>query len=171
MFYYYLYNACSKDKNKENKFFKVDEIDKLNKGFVSESFSGRLENLSEIMKKLRVQEQTINSKKCFGDSLEEALKKAYSDIRTWCELIVEEGFLKSVIRRYEPNIMFTKVKSIKGDFVEELNTVSELFEKACRWMAGHSQPTETQHNRATKEAFNEDIGYIHRMYDLYKEKK
>lgn len=168
MFYYYLCNACAKDKNKENKFFKVDEIDKLNKGFVSESFSGRLENLSEIMKKLKVQEQTINSKKCFGDALEEALKKAYSDIRTWCELIVEEGFFKSVIRRYEPNIMFTKVKSIKGDFVEELATVSELFEKACRWMAGHSQPTETQHNRATKEAFNEDISYIHQIYELYK---
>ncbi|MGG0889450.1 AAA family ATPase [Cytobacillus horneckiae] len=168
MFYYYLCNACSKDKNKGNKFFKVDEIDKLNKGFVSESFSGRLENLNEIMKKLKVQEQTINSKKCFGDALEEALKKAYSDIRTWCELIVEEGFFKSVIRRYEPNIMFTKVNSIKGDFVEELTPVSELFEKACRWMAGHSQPTETQHNRATKEAFNEDISYIHQIYELYK---
>lgn len=168
MFYYYLYNACSKDKNKENKFFKVDEIDKLNKGFVSESFSGRLENLKEIMKKLKVQEQTINSKACFGDALEEALKKGYADIRTWCELMVEEGFFKSVIRRYEPNIMFTKVNSINGDFVEELITVSELFDKACRWMAGHSQPTETQHSRATKEAFNEDMSYIHQLYELYK---
>ncbi|MCP1145268.1 hypothetical protein NKR20_11030 [Lysinibacillus endophyticus] len=114
MFYYYLYNCCRADKNKENKFFKVDEIDKLNKGFISESFSGRLENLNEIMKKLRAQHQNINSKACFGDELEEALKKVYSDIRTWCELIVEEGFFKSIIRRYEPNIMFTKVNSIKG---------------------------------------------------------
>lgn len=169
MFYYYLYNASPKKKNDENnKFFKVDEIDKLNKGFVSETFSGRLENLKEIVSKLKVQEQTINSKACFGDELEEALKKAYADIRTWCELIVEEGFFKSVIRRYEPNIMFTKVNSIKGDFVEELIPVSELFDKACRWMAGHSQPTETQHNRATKEAFNEDMSYIHQLYEKYK---
>jgi energy-coupling factor transporter ATP-binding protein EcfA2 len=169
MFYYYLYNASPKKKNDENnKFFKVDEIDKLNKGLISEAFSGRLENLSEIMKKLKVQEQKINSKSCFGDALEEALKKAYSDIRTWCELIVEEGFFKSVIRRYEPNIMFTKINSIKGDFVEELDAVSELFERACRWMAGHSQPTETQHNRANKEAFNEDMSYIHKLHELYK---
>ncbi|WP_143595328.1 AAA family ATPase, partial [Terribacillus saccharophilus] len=169
MFYYYLYNASPKKKNDENnKFFKVDEIDKLNKGYVSETFSGRLENLKEIMSKLKVQEQTINSKVCFGDTLEEALKKAYADIRTWCELIVEEGFFKSVIRRYEPNIMFTKVNSIKSEFVEELTPVNELFDKACRWMAGHSQPTETQHNRATKEAFNEDMSYIHHLYEQYK---
>ncbi|MGG3662348.1 AAA family ATPase [Bacillus gobiensis] len=168
MFYYYLYNASAKMKNKENKFFKVDEFDKMNKGIVSESFSGRLENLKEVMKKLTAQEQTINSKACFGDELEEALKKAYADIRTWCELIVEEGFFKSVIRRYEPNIMFTKVKTIKGDFVGELPAVSELFEKSCRWMTGHSQPTETQHIRATKEAFTDDIKYIHRIYDQYK---
>jgi energy-coupling factor transporter ATP-binding protein EcfA2 len=168
MFYYYLYNVSAKMKNKENKFFKVDEFDKLNKGIVSESFSGRLENLKELMGKLTAQEQKINSKACFGDELEEALKKVYSDIRTWCELIVEEGFFKSVIRRYEPNIMFTKVKNIKGDFVSELPTVSELFEKSCRWMAGHSQPIETQHIRATKEVFNEDIEYIHRLYEQYK---
>ncbi|OLN21209.1 hypothetical protein BTO30_16145 [Domibacillus antri] len=168
MFYYYLYNASAKMKNKENKFFKVDEFDKMNKGIVSESFSGRLENLKEVMKKLTTQEQTINSKACFGDELEEALKKAYSDIRTWCELIVEEGFFNSVIRRYEPNIRFTKVKEIKGHFINELTSVSDLFDKSCRWMTGHSQPTETQHIRATKEAFNEDIKYIQRLYDQYK---
>lgn len=168
MFYYYLYNCCKVDKNKDNKFFKVDEIDKLNKGFISESFSGRLENLKEIMGKLRVQEQNINSKGCFGDDLEEALKKAYSDIRTWCELIVEEGFFKSIIRRYEPNIMFTKVNLIKGEFVEELPKVSELFERACRWMAGHSQAVETQLNRATKDSFNEDMNYITDIYNTYK---
>lgn len=167
MFYYYLYNSSDK-KNRENKFFKVDEFDKMNKGIVSESFSGRLENLKEIMGKLKVQEQAINSKACFGDTLEEALKKSYADIRTWCELIVEEGFFKSVIRRYEPNIMFSKTKSIKGEFVEELTSVSDLFEKSCRWMTGHSQPTETQHNRANKEAFNDDMRYIHQLYEQYK---
>lgn len=167
MFYYYLYNSSDK-KNRENKFFKVDEFDNMNKGIVSESFSGRLENLKELMGKLKVQEQTINSKACFGDELEEALKKAYADIRTWCELIVEEGFFKSVIRRYEPNIMFSKTKSIKGEFVEELTSVNDLFDKSCRWMVGHSQPTETQHNRANKEVFNEDMRYIHQLYEQYK---
>jgi energy-coupling factor transporter ATP-binding protein EcfA2 len=168
MFYYYLYNACAKDKNKGNKFFKVDEFDKLNKGIVSESFSGRLETLKEVMGKLKNQAQFINSKSCFGDVLEEVLKKVYSDIRTWCELIVEEGFFNSVIRRHEANIMFTKLREIKGSFVEELDSVSELFDRSCRWMAGHSQSTETQHVRANKEAFNDDIKYINKLYEEYK---
>lgn len=166
-FYYSLYNFSGK-KNKENKFFKVDEFDKMTKGIVSESFSGRLETLKEITRKLKEQGQTINSKSCIGDVLEEALKKAYADIRTWCELIIEEGFFKSVIRRHEPNIMFTKVKSIDGEFVGELSSVNDLFEKSCRWMAGHSQPIETQHNRANREAFNEDMKYILQLYEQYK---
>lgn len=168
MFYYYLYNACKQDKNKENKFFKVDEFDKFNKGIVSESFSGRLETLKEVMGKLKNQAQFINSKSCFGDELEEALKKVYSDIRTWCELIVEEGFFNSVIRRHEANIMFTKLKDINGSFVEELDSVSELFERSCRWMAGHSQSTESQYVRANKEAFNDDMKYIDQLYAQYK---
>ncbi|MEN1969198.1 AAA family ATPase [Lentibacillus sp. N15] len=169
MFYYILYNVSAKKKNSENKFFKVDEIDKLNKGFVSESFSGRLETLKDVMGKLKKQEQTINSKKCFGDVLEETLKKAYSDIRTWCELIVEEGFFNSVIRRHEANIRFTKLNEIKGDFVEELDSVNELFDRSCRWMAGHSQPFETQHVRANKDAFNDDMKYIDQLYEQFKQ--
>ena len=168
MFYYYLYNACAKDKNKENKFFKVDEFDKLNKGIVSETFSGRLETLKEVVGKLKNQAQFINSKSCVGDALEEALKKVYSDIRTWCELIVEEGFFNSVIRRHEANIMFTKLKEVKGSFVDELDSVSELFDRSCRWMAGHSQSAETQHVRANREAFNNDMNYINQLYDQYK---
>jgi energy-coupling factor transporter ATP-binding protein EcfA2 len=168
MFYYYLYNACAKDKNKENKFFKVDEFDKLNKGIVSETFSGRLETLKEVVGKLKNQAQFINSKSCVGDALEEALKKVYSDIRTWCELIVEEGFFNSVIRRHEANIMFTKLKEIKGSFVDELDSVSELFDRSCRWMAGHSQSAETQHVRANREAFNNDMNYINQLFDQYK---
>lgn len=168
MFYYMLYNMSTKPLDKENKFFKIDEIDKMNKGYVSESFSGRMENLKIITKRLREQNDYINSDSCFGDELEESLKKAYSDIRTWCELIVEEGFLKNIIRRHEPNIMFTKVKDINHNFVNELEPVNKLFSKSCRWMSGHSQSIESQNNRATKEAFNEDIQYILRLSDEYK---
>lgn len=168
MFYYYLYNACVKDKNVENKFFKIDAFDNLNKGIVSESFSGKLENLKEVTGKIKNQYQLINSKKILGDELEEALKKVYSDIRTWCELVVEEGFFKSVIRRYEPNIRFTKVKDIKNDFVEDLKKVSDLFEKSCRWMAGHSQPIGTQYNKPTVKDFIEDYHFINEIFDSYK---
>lgn len=168
MFYYNLYNASGKKKNGTDKFFKVDEIDKMNKGFVSESFTGRLENLGEITRKLNAHKETINSRKCFGDQLEGHLKKAYSDIRTWCELIIEEGFLKSIIRRYEPNIMFSSIKNIDGTFINELEAVSNLFDKACRWMAGHSQPIESQHVTANKEAFNDDLIYIFTVNKKYK---
>ncbi len=168
MFYYYLYNECAASKDKENKFFMVDQFDKDNKGIITESFSGRLENLSEVKNKLKQYEQKINSKSCTGDDLEEVLKAAYSNIRTWCELIVEEGFFKDLIKRYEPNIRFTVIKKINADFIGELDAVAELFEKACRWMLGHSQPTETQNSKATREDFNKDIAYVLSTTERYK---
>jgi energy-coupling factor transporter ATP-binding protein EcfA2 len=170
MFYYYLYNECAGDKNKENKFFMVDQFNKDEKGIVTESFSGRLENLSEVTKKLKQNQQKIGSKSCAGDELEEALKAAYSNIRTWCELIVEEGFFKDLIKRYEPNIRFSAIEKIKPEFITELDKVAELFDRSCRWMIGHSQPTETQNSKANRDDFQVDIEYILRTTEIYKNK-
>ncbi len=168
MFYYYLYNCCAKENNKENRFFKIDEFDRDNKGLISISAEGRLENLNEITKKIKNHSQKINSKSCLGDELEQTLKSTYSDIRTWCELIVEEGFLKKIIRRYEPNIMFNPVTKITPEFVDYIPAVSELFDKSCRYMLGHSQPRETQNVKASREEFNKDYTFICELTDKYK---
>lgn len=168
MFYYYLYNCCDRDKNKENKFFKIDEFDRDNKGLISISAEGRLENLKEITNKIKDASQKINSKKCLGDELERTLKATYSDIRTWCELIVEEGFLKKVIRRYEADIKFTFVPKITSEFVNYLEDVSNLFNKSCRYMLGHSQPDETQNVKASREEFREDLTFILDLFEKYK---
>lgn len=100
--------------------------------------------------------------------LEQALKATYSDIRTWCELIVEEGFLKKIIRRYQPNIMFKPVSKITPEFVDYIPAVSDLFEKSCRYMLGHSQPRETQNVKASREEFGTDLAFILDLYEKYK---
>jgi|LSQX01.1.fsa_nt_gb energy-coupling factor transporter ATP-binding protein EcfA2 len=168
MFYYYLYNCCTKENNKENRFYKIDEYDRDNKGLISISAEGRLENLNEITKKIKNYAQKINSKSCLGDELEQTLKATYSDIRTWCELIVEEGFLKNIIRRYEPNIMFKPVSRITPEFVDYIHAVSNLFDKSCRYMLGHSQPTETQNVKASREEFSKDFNFIFELTEKYK---
>lgn len=168
MFYYYLYNCCCKDKNKENKFFKIEEFDRDNKGLISVSAEGRLENLNEVTKKIKNASQKIDSKSCLGDELERTLKATYSDIRTWCELIVEEGFLKKIIRRYEPDIKFTFVPKITSEFVNYLSGVSDLFNKSCRYMLGHSQPNETQNIKPSREEFSNDLAFILDLFEKYK---
>ncbi|MEK4871230.1 AAA family ATPase [Niallia sp. FSL W8-1348] len=160
LFYYFLYNQCESDKNTENKFYKVDSYDQNNKGLVSESFSGRLDSIGDLKKKINGYKQKIENKNCIGDELEYNISLAYTEIRTWCELIVEEGFFKSIIRRYEPNIRFTKLSDIDGSFIYELETVTDLFNRSCRWMIGHSQPIETLHSKPNREDFFEDFDYI-----------
>lgn len=167
MFYYKIYSLIEKDKDKENRLFKVDEFDRDNKGMISHTDSGRLENLKDVTNRIKNIDQSINSKKCMGDELERILQITYSDIRTWCELIVEEGFLCGIIRRYEPNIRFTMVPQINPDFVSELSKVHSLYEKACRYMTGHSQPAETLNTKPTREEFREDFTYITQIYERF----
>lgn len=168
MFYYKMYSFIEKEKDKENMLFKVDEFDRDNKGIISYSSSGRLENLNDMNKRINNNAQEINSKKCVGDELERTLQITYSDIRTWCELMVEEGFLKCIIRRYEPNIRFSSVPKINGEFINYLPNVTKLFEKSCRYMTGHSQPTETLNIKPTREEFVNDYAFIKEAIDKFK---
>ncbi|MDW2797623.1 AAA family ATPase [Clostridium boliviensis] len=167
MFYYKIYSLIEKEKDKENRLFKVDEFDRDNKGVISHTDSGRLENLKDVTNRITNSNQIINSKKCMGDELERNLQITYSDIRTWCELIVEEGFLRGIIRRYEPNVRFTMVPKINPDFVGELPKVHSLYEKACRYMTGHSQPVETLNTKPTREEFKEDFVCITEIYEKF----
>lgn len=167
MFYYYLYNSCSQ-KNKDDKFFDIGEYDRDNKGMITENFSAKLDNLKSIVGKIKNEQIKIDSKKCLGTELESKLQFAYSIMRTWCELIVEEGFFNNIIRRFAPNIQFGSISKINGEFVTYIPAVTELFNKCCRYVESHSQPYETQNIKPSREEFDKDVVFVLKLYEKYK---
>ncbi|MBU3181175.1 AAA family ATPase [Clostridium psychrophilum] len=167
MFYYYLYNSCSK-KNKDDKFFDVGEYDRDNKGMITENFSAKLDNLKSIVGKIKNEQTKIDSKKCLGSELESNLQFAYSIMRTWCELIVEEGFFNNIIRRFAPNILFGSISKINGEFVTYIPAVTGLFNKCCRYVESHSQPYETQNIKPSREEFDKDVIFILELSEKYR---
>ena len=49
--------------------------------------------------------------------------------------------LEGVTQRYQPNVSMTKLPKIKVDILPEaIKTVTRVFEDACRYIDGHSQP-------------------------------
>ena len=67
--------------------------------------------------------------------------------------------LKGVVQRYAPNVMMTKVEKINiGRAAEKcMSAVMPVFEKACRYIASHSQPLETQGIRPTLDELKADF--------------
>lgn len=87
-----------------------------------------------------------------GDAREAIVEKAYSWVRSWCEVVVEQEILKGVTRRFEANVRMTGLPQIRVDRLAEVTAViTPVFDKACRIMEGHSQPLETLSVRPTLE--------------------
>ena len=92
-----------------------------------------------------------------GEPLEAVLEKGYELIRSWCEVVVEQDVLAGVTQRYQPNVMMTALPRINAQRLPAArDVIFPLFEKACRYMGGHSQPLETLAVRPTLQELKDD---------------
>ncbi len=96
------------------------------------------------------------------------VEAAYDHIRTWCEAVVETDLLANVTKRYQPNVSIQNLERINaGRLQEAIDVILPIFEKACRYIPGHSQPTETLGVRPTVLELKEDwnrLQQAHRQY-------
>ena len=98
----------------------------------------------------RINQLIQNAGSVTGESQSALVERAYGEIRSWCEVVVEQELLAGVTQRYQPNVAMTKLSQIKPEkFVAARDTILPVFEKACRIMAAHSQPLETLAIRPT----------------------
>jgi recombinational DNA repair ATPase RecF len=78
------------------------------------------------------------------------VENAYSHLRGWCEVVVEQELLQGVTQRYQPNVSMGKFEKIKVEKLAAARAVLvPIFEKACRVITAHSQPLETLSVRPT----------------------
>ena len=85
------------------------------------------------------------------------VEKGYEELRGLSEIVVEHEMLKGVVQRYAPNVMMTKLEKINvADLQSSMTAIMPIFDKACRYIASHSQPPETQGIRPTLDELNAD---------------
>lgn len=76
-----------------------------------------------------------------GDARAALVRTGYDWIRSWCEVFTETELLQGVTQRYQPNVRMTNLPKIKpGAMPTVIETVNRIFEDACRYIDGHSQP-------------------------------
>jgi hypothetical protein len=116
--------------------------DENQKGVILRGSHPRWDSVSKLRK--RVDGLIKQAAENEGDDRELFIEAAYSCIRSWCEVVVEQELLHGVCQRYQPNVMLTALPKIRGDrLTAATDAIYPVYEKACRVMEGHSQPLES----------------------------
>lgn len=125
------------EKSKRCSYFQV--TDEEGKGKITRATGPRWDTLSSLKKHVN---ETIEAGKSEDGEVRAALvRTGYDWLRSWCEVFVEIELLAEVTQRYQPNVRMTALPKIKAAALPEaIETVTAIFEDACRYIDGHSQP-------------------------------
>ena len=112
------------------------------KGQVTRATGLRTDSLKAIRGRINNTIQAATSQQ--GEVRDALVRTAYSHVRAWCEVFTEDELLKGVTKRYRANVQMTTLPSINGGKLDIIGPkVAAIFELACRYIDGHSQPLAT----------------------------
>ena len=113
--------------------------DEEGKGKVTRATGPRWDSLNNIKKNINETIQAAKSQD--GDARAALVRTGYDWVRAWCEVFTETELLQGVTQRCQPNVRMTKLPNIKSEALPAaIDTVNRIFEEACRYIDGHSQP-------------------------------
>ncbi len=125
------------EKSKRCRFYQIS--DEGGKGKVTPASGPRWDSISELSKKVNVTIETARKQE--GDARDALVRTGYGWLRSWCEMFTEMELLKGVTQRYQPNVRMTTLADINvAELPDAIETVTRLFEDACRYIDSHSQP-------------------------------
>lgn len=128
------------EKSKRCSYFQV--TDEEGKGRVTRATGPRWDTLSGIRGKINSTIQAAKGQD--GEARDALVRTGYDWVRSWCEVFTETELLRGVAQRYQPNVGMTKLVQINTEQLGELiPRVTAVFEEACRFIDGHSQPLPT----------------------------
>lgn len=128
------------EKSKRCTYYQITDED--GKGKVTHATGPRWDTLGSLKKTIT---ETIQAAKAIdGEARASLVRTGYDWIRSWCEVFTETELLKGVTQRYQPNVRMTTLADIKSSALPDaVDVVSRVFEDACRFIDGHSQPLVT----------------------------
>jgi hypothetical protein len=94
--------------------------------------------------KKKINEAIQSARMVDGEARAALVRTGYDWMRAWCEVFTETELLKGVTQRYQPHVRMTALPNIKaGALPAAAETVTRIFEEACRCVDAHSQPLPT----------------------------
>lgn len=128
------------DANRRCSYFQI--TDDEGKGRVTRATGPRWDTLKNLTK--NINETILAAQQVDGEARDALVRTGYDWIRSWCEVFTETVLLKGVTQRYQPNVRMTLLPRINAAALPAaIEVVNRVFEDACRFIDGHSQPLPT----------------------------
>lgn len=125
------------------------------KGTVTPGSGPRWDSPKQIGK--RIKQLISDAEQQTGESRQALIETAYSWVRSWCEVFVEAELLAGVAVRFRPNVSMGRLRSIDTEVLAEVSPdVTRIFEDACRYIPGHSQPLASLGTRPSLDTLKSD---------------
>ena len=100
--------------------------------------------------KERVDEHLRDAATVSGAAQTALVEAALGQMRSWCEVVIEEVIFGDVSRRYRANIMMGGLRNVHPERMQAaIDVIEQLFNDACRYIPDHSQPLPTLSARPT----------------------
>ena len=146
-------------------YYRVTDED--GKGTITPGTGPRWDTIKSLRAKINVSIE--EAKRFSGEEREAHVRDAYSSIRSWCEVFIEGEVLAQVTQRYQPNVRMTQLDKIKVSALKEtIETVTSIFNDACRYIEAHSQPLPSLSIAPTLTQLEEDWKILKACRDKYR---
>jgi hypothetical protein len=128
------------EKSRRCTYFHV--TDEAGKGEVNRATGPRWDSLSNLRKHINGTIQAAHKES--GEARAALVRTGYDWIRAWCEVFTETELLQDVTQRYQPHVRMTALPNLKpAALPAAVETVTRIFNDACRYIDAHSQPLPT----------------------------
>lgn len=126
-----------------------------NTGHIAARSGPRWDTINTLKK--RIEEAISDAKAAEGEAQDALVSAGYGSLRSWCEVFTETELFQGVTQRYQPNVRMTSLPNIKvGALPAAIATVTDVFDRACRYIDGHSQPLPTRGVSPTPQNLEDD---------------
>lgn len=116
----------------------------------------------------RINKIIDDAQKATGVTREALVRMGYSEIRAWCEAVVEQVLLAGVTQRYQPNVRMTELSKIKTDKLGgAIKIFGQKFDNACRATEAHSMPLETLGTKPSLDELKADWKELQAALETY----
>lgn len=137
------------------------------KGIISPASHPRLDSVASVRGRINAAVQDAAGGT--NEDRQHRIDSAYSEIRSWCEIVVESVLLNNVTQRHQPNVAMQNLSAIKvGRLEQAISVIYPIWEKANRYTTAHSQPLATLGIRPSLNELQEDWANLQQALTNYK---
>ena len=158
-------------KRRRTTFVEVRDSGTKLKGHIGQDVEPRLDNPKNLAQRTKA---AIERAKAEPDikRKDDLIADAYSLMRSWCEVFVEQELFQSVTQRFRRHVMMTRLPKVRVErLADAIKVISEMFAEISGYISAHSHPYRQSGTNPTEVDLEQDWRKLQQAVDRYEGKE